>query len=158
MTAANRSRRIVVGLDGVGTRGDPVLAAALEQARWRGADLCVVHALPVGLPAAGRPDGAEVHRRRLAERPAQIQVTTAALRDHLADHLDDGRLLSATHYDVRHGDPATVLLMAARQADLIVLGTRIPRAGGRRSPFLLGPVSQDVTLNAVCPVLLVPRP
>ena len=58
-------------------------------------------------------------------------------------------------YDVQHGDPATVLLAAARHADLIVIGTR---GTGHRSPFLLGTVSQDIAVHATCPVLLIPTP
>jgi nucleotide-binding universal stress UspA family protein len=56
-------------------------------------------------------------------------------------------------YDVRHGDPATVLLSAAQHANLIVIGTH---GTGGGSPLLLGTVSQDVAVHATCPVLLIP--
>jgi nucleotide-binding universal stress UspA family protein len=57
--------------------------------------------------------------------------------------------------DVRHGDPATVLLAAAQHADLLVIGAHRTGSG---SPFLLGAVSQDVAAHASCPVLLIPTP
>ena len=58
------------------------------------------------------------------------------------------------HYDIRYGDPATVVLAAAQHDDLIVVGTRTD--GSRGSPLLLGTVSQDIAVHATCPVLLIP--
>ena len=53
---------------------------------------------------------------------------------------------------VAEGDPAESLITAARNADLLVLGTR------GQSPFaglVLGSVSQRCAAAAVCPVVLV---
>jgi nucleotide-binding universal stress UspA family protein len=149
-------RRIVVGVDEIGAGHDPVLSAAVEQAWWSDAELCLVHALPVGLPEIGVPASTALRPHRTA-RPAHIHAVTAELHHDLAGHLSDERPIAAVRLDVRYGDPATVLLMAAQQANLIILGTRDPRRTDRRSPFLLGSVSQDVALNAICPVMLIPR-
>ncbi|WP_165449580.1 universal stress protein [Krasilnikovia cinnamomea] len=52
------------------------------------------------------------------------------------------------------GDPATMLLILARDATLLIVGTRSKPS---QSPCLLGRVSQQVAVHACCPVLLVPR-
>jgi nucleotide-binding universal stress UspA family protein len=55
---------------------------------------------------------------------------------------------------VAEGDPIEALITAAKDADLLVLGTR------GRSPFaglLLGSVSQACAAHASCPVVLVKR-
>lgn len=145
------SQRIVVGIDGIDLDHNPVLTAALEHAWWSRAELSLVHVLTAGLPFVDADAPAA-----LAPRPARIQAVTVKLRQHLSEHLDDERPPTAVHLDVRYGDPATVLLMAAQQANLIVLGARDPRRPDRRSPFTLGSVSQDVATNATCAVLLVP--
>jgi nucleotide-binding universal stress UspA family protein len=164
-------RRIVVGIDGTDTLNHPVLTAALDYAWWTDAELCVVHALAVSLLRADdrtddraddrtddRADdpATAVPRRDITDRAARIRAATVELGHRLAEYRNDDRPISAVSCDVRYGDPATVVLMAARQADLIVLGTRDPRRTDRRSPFLLGSVSQDVALNATCPILLIP--
>ena len=56
---------------------------------------------------------------------------------------------------VAEGDPAEALVSAAKDADLLVLGTRgRSRLGG----FLLGAVSARCAAAAACPVLLVKAP
>jgi nucleotide-binding universal stress UspA family protein len=154
MNEAPRPRCIVVGVDGTGTRDNPVLTAALDQASWSDAELCLVHVLPAGSPETDTPNGAGTRRRDLAARTARIHIMTAELRQYFAEHLAEDRVDTAVRFDVRYGDPATMLLAAAQQAALIVVGTRHPAS--RHSPFLLGPVSQDIALNAACPVLLIP--
>lgn len=54
---------------------------------------------------------------------------------------------------VEMGRAATVLLKAAENADLIVLGCR---GHGGLSGMVLGSVSQKVAAQATCPVLIVP--
>src|SRR4051794_23869113 len=112
-------RRIVVGVDEISAGHDPVLTAAVEQAWWSNAELCLVHALSVSLPEIGVSAPPAPGRPRPARR-AHTHAVTAELHHDLAEHLSDERPIAAVRLDVRYGDPATVLLMAARQADLII--------------------------------------
>ena len=56
---------------------------------------------------------------------------------------------------VAEGDPAEALITAAKDADLLVLGTR---GRTRLAGFLLGSVSSRCAAAAPCPVLLVKAP
>jgi nucleotide-binding universal stress UspA family protein len=56
---------------------------------------------------------------------------------------------------VRKGQPADVLMLEAREDDLLVVGSR--GLGGFRG-LLLGSVSQRCTPHAECPVTVVPHP
>jgi nucleotide-binding universal stress UspA family protein len=51
------------------------------------------------------------------------------------------------------GDPAQELLSAARDADLLVVGSW---SGGRFARFVMGSVSAQVASHAQCPVVLIP--
>ncbi len=62
---------------------------------------------------------------------------------------DDSRLVSA---EVVNGHPAEVLLHAAADADLLVVGSR---GHGRFAEALLGSVAQHCVHHAQCPVLIV---
>jgi nucleotide-binding universal stress UspA family protein len=147
MGQPQRTNRIIVGLDRAGSHNELVLTAALEQARLARAALSVVHAI-----APAPADRLDVRDRHAARR-ADHRAATDDLHRHLS-RFATGPDAPAVEYDVRHGDPATVLLAAARHAGLIVIGTRRAGAG---SPFLLGSVSQDVAVHATCPVLLIPQ-
>lgn len=154
MTQPQRAFRIIVGLDRDGSHDDIVLAAALRQARLTSAPLSVVHAIaPATETATASTDVGAVRDRRAARR-AGHQAAAEDLRRHFTRSAQ-GQDGPVVEYDVRHGDPATVLLAAAQHANLIVIGTH---RSGRRSPFLLGAVSQDVAVHATCPVLLIPTP
>jgi len=141
---------VVVGLDRTGAHDHAVLTAAFEQARRGHADICLVHAITGdGLRPTAPVDAAARHRQLVA-RHNQLQAATSDLRRQVA-HLGAH---DTVQYDVRYGDPATVILDAAQHADLIVVGTRSD--GSRGSPLLLGAVSQDIAVHATCPVLLIP--
>ena len=56
--------------------------------------------------------------------------------------------------DVLVNDPADGLLAAARQLDLLVVGSR---GFGPRKAVVLGSVSRKVAERAPCPVLVLPR-
>jgi len=146
--------RIIVGLDRNGSHNDTVLAAALGQARLTKAAVSVVHAIAPDTTTAVPFDTAASHDRRAA-RQARHDAATQDLHRLLANATRDGDAPVTVEYDVRHGDPATVLLSAAQHANLIVIGTHRTSA---QSPLLLGTVSQDVAVHATCPVLLIPTP
>jgi nucleotide-binding universal stress UspA family protein len=148
--ASHRTAHVVVGVDRTGSHDHAILTIGLEQARRSGGDVCVVHAITTdGEPPGGPPDST-ARRQQLATRHHRVQAVTADLRRQVAKLGVSG----AVHYDVRYGDPATVILAAAQHADLIILGTH--GSGGRRSPLLLGTVSQDIAVHATCPILLIP--
>jgi len=155
VTQQQPDARIIVGLDRNGSHNDTVLAAALSQARLTKAAVSVIHAIaPDTATTATSLDTAASHDRRAA-RKARHDAATEDLHRLLTSSTRDGDPPISVEYDVRHGDPATVLLSAAQHANLIVIGTHHT---GARSPLLLGTVSQDVAVHATCPVLLIPTP
>jgi nucleotide-binding universal stress UspA family protein len=142
---------IVVGLDG--NDGDQaVLAVALRQAAQSGSRVCVVHALGVVDVQPGAVSRAAV-RRWAAVQDSRTSAATQDLRRAVEDLAADFAPAVGIEYEVDRGDPATALLAAAAEVDLIVLGTR---TDGTAPPLLLGTVSQDVAVHARCPILLVP--
>jgi nucleotide-binding universal stress UspA family protein len=137
---------VVVGVD-----GSPGAAAALrfafEEARMRGLPLRVVCAWEasastyVGETFAATPDGfleAEHHAD---------EVLREAL-GHLA--LDVAADIEALAVE---GHPATVLMEQARDAALLVVGSR---GHGTAASLLLGSVSQKLAHHAPCPLVIVP--
>jgi nucleotide-binding universal stress UspA family protein len=144
-----RTAQIVVGLDRTGAHDHAVLTAAFTHAQRAHAKLCIVHAIALDDQPPAAPPDAAARRRQLTTRHDHIQAATADLRRQVA-HLGAH---DAVHYDIRYGDPATILLDAAQDADLIVIGTRSDSDG---TPLLLGTVSQDIAVHATCPVLLIP--
>jgi nucleotide-binding universal stress UspA family protein len=126
------------------------LTAGLEQARRSNADIRVVHALTTDGEPPGPPPDTTTRRQQLATRHDRVQAATADLHRQVAQL----GTTDTVHYDVEYGDPATIILAAAQHADLIVLGTH--GDSNRRSPLLLGSVSQDIAVHATCPILLIP--
>ncbi|GAA1388054.1 universal stress protein [Catellatospora chokoriensis] len=136
-------RDIVVGVDGSAAALSAVRLAAHEAAR-RGRDLRIVHAfiwplmhVNVGASQAV-PEGGLRHdaERLLAEAAA---TATAAQPD------------VTTVTELVTGAPASVLLSAARDAELLVLGDR---GLGGFTGLLLGSVAVQVTAHSTTPVLV----
>jgi nucleotide-binding universal stress UspA family protein len=134
--------RIVVGVDG-SPSSMLALRWALDQAHATGADVEAIHAWQIptsfGAPVALLP------KEDLAAE-ARTALSTAIDRT----RTDDRDVTVHPHVD--RGDPATVLLDRARDADLLVVGNR-GYGGFARS--LLGSVSQHCIHHAVCPVVVV---
>lgn len=138
---------IVVGIDG-SESARAALRFALDEARLRGAAVRAVAAWHVPTttyggafvpPADGLLDELETATRRTLERA-------------LTDAGDQADL--EVEPVVREGAPARVLLEAASDADLLVIGSR--GLGGFRG-LLLGSVGQQCTHHAPCPVVIVPH-
>jgi nucleotide-binding universal stress UspA family protein len=136
-----RPQRIVVGVDG----SDESVAAlhwAAEEARWRGAQLEVVHAWSwdhaAPIPMVG-PGPGEV--RREAEETLQMALQDARLHGVAAS----GRVVE--------GHPSAALQRLAAGADLLVVGSR---GRGTITSALLGSVSTHCVHHAPCPVVVVP--
>jgi nucleotide-binding universal stress UspA family protein len=152
MTSQNM-RRVVVGA-ALNATDEAVFAVALIEAQRRAAVLHVVHALDVT-----EHDLVRLAADAIAERQARSQmehdVARMTLRDQVVRLAVDRGTPVPISYQIRRGDPATILLGAARNADLLIAGTR---SGGTGSPLMLGRVSQDVAVHSSCPILLVPVP
>jgi nucleotide-binding universal stress UspA family protein len=139
------------GLEHVATAfdGSPESSQALEWAAnlTRGADtrlrVVSVHA-PVAFPhgSAGGAFVSESVGRALRRDLAQQHAAAIASHGDSADGM------------LRDGDPATVLVDASRDADILVLGSR---GYGPLRAVLLGSVSQAVIRHATCPIVVVPR-
>ncbi|HEX4428615.1 MAG TPA: universal stress protein [Frankiaceae bacterium] len=144
-TLPRTSSHIVVGVDS--SRGSSAaLWWAVEQARRCGAVLRVVIAweLPtaIGAPVPLPTDFAPA---ALAHAAAEAEV-----RETLADAAD-----VPVEIVVVEGHPRTVLLEAAKDATLLVVGRR----GHSSWPGLtLGSVSEACARNAPCPVVVVNHP
>lgn len=135
--------RIVVGVD-ASEHSDRALAWAIAEAQLRGAELEVVHAYTA---------------LDIAALPAVVSyVEDEELVKHAHAVVDERLAAVGVPEDVpvtrsvRSGNPATVLLAAAKGADLLVVGAR--GLGGFRG-LLLGSVSHQVATHAACPVVIV---
>jgi nucleotide-binding universal stress UspA family protein len=132
---------VVAGVD-VPERSAEVLAAAVAEARARGADLRVVHswALPVH---EGMVVDAEERRRWTDRSRAEVR---AAL-----DELGDASVAIDADVVVHPGRAIEAILTASAGAELLVIG--------RHDPLVpvgshIGPVARAVLREATCPVLL----
>jgi nucleotide-binding universal stress UspA family protein len=134
--------RVVVGIDG-SDASQHALSWALDEARFRQAAVEVVHAWTpplLGVPALA--DGYGVF-----EEPARSLVEAALQRADLSG------LPVPVRTSIRTGSGGAVLVHAAQDADLVVVGSR--GLGGFKG-LLLGSVSYQVTHHASCPVVVIP--
>ncbi len=155
--APSGQRLVVVGLDD-SPEAVAALIFALREATRRGVELRVVSAVPIveyWIPkhwptawGATRTDAIE-QVVRLAQ--ADTESTVARVRSDLAG--DPSAAAPAVTLSVAAGNPAAVLTpRAARQADLLVLGSR---GRGGVASATLGSVSLHRRQHAPCPVTVV---
>lgn len=139
---------IVVGVDG-SPSSDGALDWALQEAELRGARVValLVSALPWSL--GYDPNWHEDRESVSAERRAEVDRAVAASRARVGAP-DDLVVEARVQLDER---PAFVLITAAAEADLLVVGSR--GRGGFRG-LLLGSVSTACVHHAPCPVVVVP--
>ena len=138
-------RRIVVGVDG----SEPSIRAlqwAARQAEWSGATLEVVTAWT--FPEHPAPLGLEIHVPWPDELIAQARVKLDEVIGDALPDMDPQRL----HASVNRGSAVRVLLDAARDAELLVVGSR---GRGAMAELLLGSVSEHCVRHAGCPVVVV---
>jgi nucleotide-binding universal stress UspA family protein len=133
------SYHIVVGVDG-SAHGDAALRFALAEAETHNGDVTAVFAWQqpfISIPGAfDREELEQAAKDFLIERVSAVTPTPKV------------PLLPL----VAEGDPAEALVIAAKDADLLVVGTR------GRSPFMggvLGAVGLRCAAGASCPVTLV---
>jgi nucleotide-binding universal stress UspA family protein len=145
--------RIVVGVDG-SELGAAALAWAVEEAKLRQATLVAVHAwtfVPAG-PIA-EPGMVPVPAGDLAgDFTAERNIAETIVEDAVAG-------VSAAGVEVERrlveGSPGDALVDAARDADLLVVGSH---GRGSLASALLGSVSHHVLKHAPCPVVVVRAP
>ena len=138
--------RIVVGIDG--SKGSQcALDWAVDEARLRGAQLCVLHAwhepYVTGYPLAAMPFKLE-----------SLEHAAQKLLDETVDDIDASGLIAPVERQLVFLSAATALLSATDAADLVVVGSR--GLGGFMG-LLLGSVSHQVVRHASCPAVVVPE-
>lgn len=132
------TRTIVVGIDG-SPESKAALRWAIDEARLRRARLVAVFAWHYGVFL----DGPQVVVPDL-ERSAE-EVLDAAVDEAGVDGVEVERRTV-------QGTPAQALVEAAKEAELLVVGSR---GRGGFSGLLLGSVSQQCVHHATCPVVVV---
>ena len=140
--------RIVVGVDG-SAGAEAALAWALHEAEATGSDVTAVLAYSYDLWWI---DGGADYEPKQIERKAV--EARAALDDMVAKWVPESTSVPV-HRIVVEGHPTDVLLEVARDADLLVVGSR---GRGELAGLLLGSVSQRCAERASCPVVVVPDP
>ena len=138
---------IVVGVDG-SELAEKALRWAIEQAELTGASLEAVMAWNAPPAASGFMTASvgsyEVDFASLAEKAMAEAVSKVA----------DAAAAVALETVVAGGDATDVLLDAARDADLLVIGSR---GHGTRMSGMLGSVSQHCVHHSRCPVVIIHR-
>jgi nucleotide-binding universal stress UspA family protein len=138
------ARRIIVGVDESESSG-AALRWAKEQADLTGAELVVVAAW--SYPSTGYPGyGGYVPARVPLDIEGNLRLAVEAF---VKETTGDGSI----PVQVVQGHPANVLLRYAKDADVVVVGTR---GHGQAIGALIGSVSQRVATHAHCPVVVVP--
>lgn len=141
LASAGRSG-VVVGVDG-SALSELALAYAFEQASLRGADLHVIHAWWTRATAGQTPD---TQRDQIAQEKLTLSEAMVGWAEHYPD--------VEVHVSMPVGPAVLALTEAAREAELLVVGSR--GRGGLRS-LVLGSVSRGVLKHAPCTVVVVPE-
>lgn len=134
---------VVVGHDGT-DKSDRAVQWAFEEARLRGCPLHVVRAwtLPTAIRDTGAPFGTV----------PSLQECEEAVGEHLARTVAAlGTERVEVHRHPVHGADAEVLMAAAEQADLLVVGER---GGGGFAGLRLGSVAEQLARHAPCTVVI----
>jgi nucleotide-binding universal stress UspA family protein len=145
--------RIVVGIDG-SEHSAAALRWAAEEAKFRDAKVEAIHAwtyVPVAAPA-----DAGLVPVPWTDSVEALRATQEAAERIATDHVHD--VLGADHgvtVSLVQNDAAEALILAAADADLLVVGNR---GRGALKEALLGSTSGRVADHAPCPVVIVRAP
>jgi nucleotide-binding universal stress UspA family protein len=135
--------RIVVGVDSSKT-SLKALRWALAEAKLRASSLQLVHAFP-------RPELVGMTMVVTLPSDDELREASAQVLDEALEAVGGaGGVEVSTH--VGAGGPASVLVETAKDAELLVIGSR--GLGGFRG-MLLGSVTQQVIAHAPCPVVVI---
>jgi nucleotide-binding universal stress UspA family protein len=129
------SKRIVVGVDG-SEDGDRALVWALEEARLRGCELDIVQAWEYLGVYTVDPESRQLAQSKLDAAVAGLETSGVDVKSRLLE-----------------GRPVEALVEAARDANLLVVGSR---GHGGLAATVLGSVSAGAVRHARCPVVVVP--
>jgi len=132
-------RRIEVGVDGSREASAAVTLAA-RFAHARSARLSLVAVAELAFDLGGKPDDAD---------PREVERLGRRL-----DGAADGLAGIWVETELHEGLPDQILVGLAREADLLVLGSRATYADAGR--VSLGSTAERVTQGAPCPVLIAP--
>lgn len=138
---------IIVGVDG-SQAALKAVSWAVGEAGVRGAALRIVHAVPA-LPLTTAKDAAHADTDRRM-RDAAASMLTAALE---RARQEDPRV--KTESSLLAGDPRLVLIEAAKEAELLVVGSS--GLGGFQG-MLLGLVAFGVVGHTACPIAVIRNP
>jgi nucleotide-binding universal stress UspA family protein len=138
--------KIVVGIDG-SEESKGALRWALEEARLRSADIVAVHAweAPPAVPEPGPAPGFDLVGILPQVEEAGERLVTTVVNEVVGD---SGVTVEPVAIA---GPPAAVLVEAARDADMLVVGSR---GHGGFTALLLGSVSQQLAHHAPCPLVI----
>jgi nucleotide-binding universal stress UspA family protein len=139
-----RTTRVVVGVDG-SDESAAALRWAARQADLTGASLVAV--ISWQIPALAYGSFVSVAPEQFSFDGAAEEVLAKAVAPVIAEHPG----LEVTTRVVQ-GPPALVLLHAAEDAELLVIGSR---GHGAFTGMLLGSVSEHCVAHATCPVVVV---
>jgi nucleotide-binding universal stress UspA family protein len=134
-------RVIVVGTDG-SERGDAALRWALEVGAHAGDTVRAILVRPRDTLLPGTSFTIQPHGR-VPEQAYSLEEHIAGLRIDTAATLETRTV---------HGDPATELVTASADADLLVLGTH---RGGALADLVLGSVGRECVRFSRCPVVVI---
>ena len=139
--------QIVVGTDG-SENASRALHWAIDEAKLRGADLRIVTVWHLPLAAYARPGGTAPPASTALEnevRQAAEGIAASAAKE-VRKQAD-----LPVETEVLEGDAAEVLIDVARNADLLVIGTRQRSHSG----LLIGSVSVQCALHSAAPTTIV---
>jgi nucleotide-binding universal stress UspA family protein len=140
-------QKIVVGVDG-SDASKQALRWAIEEARVHGANVLALHAWQVPPPVA------EVGPMPTLDPVSflpELQESADKLAAGLVDEVVGGDTSVTVEPVAVEAPPASALLDAAEDADLVVVGSR--GLGGFKT-LVLGSVSHQVAQHAPCPVVI----
>lgn len=140
---------IVVGVDG-SAASEEALGYAVRQARLEGARIRAVTAWHVPTVAYGGPGVAvlvDLRSEFVRDAKEILDKALSSLRDDETSGVEIERV-------VREGRPASVLVEEAKDAHLLVVGSR---GHGDLAELLLGSVSHECAQRAPCPIVIVHR-
>lgn len=143
---------VVVGFDG-SAPGLRALEWAWQEALTRRTPLHVVRAWTIAgaVPEVGAPIGVVPSLEECAK---AVESETARAVNRMRADAGFGDARPELHLHVVHGHPNEVLVAAAADAELVVVGHR----GHNLLALMLGSVATHVLEHARCPVVVLPNP